>query len=80
MARSACARVIFRPLAPEDWPAVAEIYRQGIESGNATFETEVPTWASWDAARSPESAAGFAFSGPRSVWAVFVTVAGGMSC
>lgn len=37
-----------------DWPAVAEIYRQGIESGNATFETEVPDWRSWDAARSPE--------------------------
>ena len=54
MARPASARVIFRPMAPEDWPAVAEIYRQGIESGNATFETEVPAWGSWDAARSPE--------------------------
>lgn len=41
-------------MAPRDWPAVAEIYRQGIESGNATFETEVPGWESWDAARSPE--------------------------
>ena len=43
-----------RPLVPEDWPDVAEIYRQGIESGNATFETEVPTWESWDAARSAD--------------------------
>ena len=33
---------------------MAEIYRQGIESGDATFETEVPTWESWDAARSPD--------------------------
>ena len=41
-------------MTPRDWPAVAEIYRQGIESGNATFETEVPDWESWDAARSPE--------------------------
>ena len=43
-----------RSLVPADWPAVAQIYREGIESGNATFETEVPDWASWDAARSPE--------------------------
>ena len=37
-----------------DWPSVAEIYEQGIESGDATFETEVPAWQAWDAARSPE--------------------------
>ncbi|MYE70646.1 MAG: N-acetyltransferase family protein, partial [Gemmatimonadetes bacterium] len=46
--------VQFRPLDPRDWPTVAEIYRQGIVSGNATFETEVPGWESWNAARSPE--------------------------
>ncbi len=39
-------------MTAEDWPAVAEIYRQGIESGNATFETAVPDWASWNVARS----------------------------
>lgn len=31
-----------------DWPAVAEIYREGIETGQATFETELPTWEQWD--------------------------------
>ena len=41
-------------MTPQDWPAVADIYSQGIESGDATFETEVPDWRSWDAARSPE--------------------------
>lgn len=46
--------VTFRPLMAEDYPAVAEIYREGIESGNATFETEVPDWESWSAGRSPE--------------------------
>ena len=46
--------VTFRPLIASDWPAVAEIYRQGIESGNATFETEVPDWESWNAARHPD--------------------------
>jgi len=33
-----------------DWPAVREIYREGISTGDATFETEVPEWAEWDAA------------------------------
>jgi L-amino acid N-acyltransferase YncA len=33
-----------------DWPAVQAIYEQGIATGNATFETEVPSWEAWDAA------------------------------
>jgi phosphinothricin acetyltransferase len=37
-------------MEPDDWEAVAEIYRQGIATGHATFETEVPTRESWDAA------------------------------
>ena len=41
-------------MTPDERPAIAEIYRQGIESGDATFETEVPTWENWDAARSPD--------------------------
>ena len=39
-----------RPLAPADWPDVARIYAQGLASGVATFETEVPSWEAWDAA------------------------------
>ena len=38
-----------QPMLESDWPAVAEIYRQGIESGHATFETEVPSREAWDA-------------------------------
>jgi len=34
----------------EDWPAVREIYSQGLVTGNATFETAVPDWTQWDAA------------------------------
>jgi phosphinothricin acetyltransferase len=30
------------------YPSVKEIYLQGIASGNATFETEAPTWEAWD--------------------------------
>jgi phosphinothricin acetyltransferase len=41
-----------RDLSPTDWPAVAAIYAAGIATGNATFETEVPSWEAWDAAHS----------------------------
>lgn len=36
-----------------DWPAVRAIYADGIASGQATFETEAPTWEEWDAAHHP---------------------------
>ncbi len=35
----------------EDWPAVARIYREGIATGNATFEHTVPSWEQWRSAR-----------------------------
>jgi phosphinothricin acetyltransferase len=38
------------PLLPVHWPAVRDIYRQGVETGNATFETQLPDWEKWDAA------------------------------
>ena len=41
-----------RELRPEDWPAVRAIYEEGIRGGDATFETETPTWERWDAAHS----------------------------
>ena len=37
------------PMCADLWPAVREIYREGINTGNATFETELPDWAKWDA-------------------------------
>jgi L-amino acid N-acyltransferase YncA len=42
-----------RDLRAADWPEVARIYQQGIETGNATFETEVPSWEDWDGAHLP---------------------------
>ena len=46
--------VELRHLEPGDWPAVAEIYWDGMRDGLATFETEVPTWDAWDAAHLRE--------------------------
>lgn len=38
-----------RELRPDDWPTVRAIYEDGIRSGDATFETESPSWEAWDA-------------------------------
>lgn len=32
----------------DDWPVVRAIYQEGIDTGNATFETEAPEWEEWD--------------------------------
>jgi phosphinothricin acetyltransferase len=37
-----------------DWVDVRAIYLEGIETGNATFETEAPSWEAWDSAHMPE--------------------------
>jgi len=39
-----------RPLEKEDWIDVAGIYREGIETGNATFQKEIPSWEEWNSA------------------------------
>jgi L-amino acid N-acyltransferase YncA len=71
-------------MASADWPAVAEIYRQGIATGDATFETTVPTWEEWDASRhavarlvaeGPRGIEGFAAVSPVSKRGVYAGVA-----
>ena len=44
-----------RKMTIEDWPAVRTIFEEGIATGNATFETKVPSWEEWDAAHLKES-------------------------
>jgi phosphinothricin acetyltransferase len=41
-------QLVFRQMMPSDWQAVAQIYKEGIDTGNATFQTEIPTWEEWD--------------------------------
>jgi L-amino acid N-acyltransferase YncA len=38
----------YKSLEKEDWISVADIYKQGIETGNATFQKDIPTWEEWD--------------------------------
>jgi L-amino acid N-acyltransferase YncA len=46
--------VELRDLRSDDWPEVSRIFSEGIATGNATFETEVPSWERWDATHLPE--------------------------
>jgi phosphinothricin acetyltransferase len=39
--------------AATDWPLVRANYLEGIATGDATFETEAPSWEQWDAAHLP---------------------------
>jgi phosphinothricin acetyltransferase len=39
---------LIAPLAPDHWPQVRDIYAAGIATGNATFQSDPPTWDEWD--------------------------------
>ncbi len=38
---------VIRAMTSEDWTQVAAIYAEGIATGNATFETDVPSYEQW---------------------------------
>jgi len=41
-------QITFRKLQEKDWKEVSEIYKEGIATGNATFEGNIPTWQEWN--------------------------------
>jgi len=40
--------ITVRPMTAADWPDVERIYREGIATGNATFEAAPPSWQEFD--------------------------------
>ena len=44
-----------RSMIPSDWPGVSDIYRDGIATGNATFQQSIPSWEEWDGAHVQSS-------------------------
>jgi len=44
----------FRKLTHLDWEAVSRIYKEGLSTGIASFETGVPSWSSWDKAHDDQ--------------------------
>ena len=41
--------MMIREMLPSDWDSVLAIYKQGVDSGKATFTTKCPTWEEWNA-------------------------------
>lgn len=41
-------KVILKNMDSSDWQTVADIYKEGIATGNATFQQEIPTYSEWD--------------------------------
>ena len=46
-------QVLIEAMRPEDWESVSRIYLEGIATGQATFETESPSWEKWHRAHLP---------------------------
>jgi len=78
------AEILVVSLTGQHWPDVRAIYQEGIDTGNATFETAVPSWESWNAthldigrlvALAAGAVAGWAALGPVSSRAVYWGVA-----
>jgi phosphinothricin acetyltransferase len=53
-ARESSDAIRLRAMTADDWPRVAAIYAAGIATGDATFETEPPTWEHFDESHSAE--------------------------
>ncbi len=64
--------MLVRPLDPDDYPAVADVFAEGIATGRATFETRVPTWEEWDAGHLPEHRFVAELDGEVAGWAAVV--------
>jgi phosphinothricin acetyltransferase len=71
-------------MAESDWPFVRSIYLDGIATGQATFETEAPSWQGWSERHLPaprlvavsnETVAGWAALAPVSSRPVYAGVA-----
>ncbi len=72
------------PMVPEDWEDVRRIYLEGIDTGNATFQQEAPSWTEWNethittcrlVARSASAVLGWAALSPTSGRCVYGGVA-----
>jgi phosphinothricin acetyltransferase len=46
---------VIERMRPTDWDDVRRIYLEGLATGQASFETEAPSWEQWNEARLPHS-------------------------
>ena len=65
---------MIRNLKDSDADAVLKIYRQGLDSGEASFETEPPDWAAWNKKYHPFCRLGWEQDGQLQGWATLAPV------
>jgi phosphinothricin acetyltransferase len=63
-------------MLPSHWEAVKQIYGEGIATGNATFQTAIPSWDEWDAAHVKNSRLIAVENGTVLGWAALTAVSG----
>jgi L-amino acid N-acyltransferase YncA/DNA-binding transcriptional ArsR family regulator len=70
------ADVDIRPMRADDWTAVRRVYAEGIATGEATFETEVPPAEHLDATWLPDHRWVAVVDGAVAGWAAIAPVSG----
>jgi L-amino acid N-acyltransferase YncA len=66
--------IIIDAMHADDWQAVRCIYLEGLATGNASFETEAPSWEGWNAKYLPHSRLVARHSGRVVAWAALALV------
>ena len=66
--------IMIRDLRPEDATAVLEIYQQGLDTGEASFETKAPEWQAFDRKYLPFSRLVYEQDGQIAGWAALAAV------
>jgi L-amino acid N-acyltransferase YncA len=62
-------------MTPSDWPVVAAIYQQGLDSGNASFTSQAPaSWEEWSAHKLTDCRLVARLEGEVVGWAAFSPV------
>ncbi|BAK97906.1 acetyltransferase [Oscillibacter valericigenes Sjm18-20] len=65
-----------RPMLDSDWPEVSRIYREGIDTNFATFQSEYPTKEEWDASHLKDCRLVITWDGGVLGWAALTAVSG----
>lgn len=68
--------ILLREMKPDDWAGVAAVYKEGIATGNATFQQEVPAWESWDSSHVAACRIVADIGGQVAGWAALTPVSG----
>ena len=61
-------------ITEEIYPEIARIYQQGLNSGIATFETEVPNWQTWNEKFLPYARIAVEVNGEIGGWAALTPI------